>query len=71
LGGFDLGRLNLAGWILSLLSLIVFFIITGVGASYLENNGIKQASKGQMKVFTIVGMGVAAAFFLLLKWILE
>jgi hypothetical protein len=71
LAGFDLGRLSLAGWILSLLSLIVFLIIAGIGASYLESNGIKQASERQMKVFAIVGMGVAAAFFLLGKWILE
>jgi hypothetical protein len=71
LQNFDLSRLTLAGWCLSLLSVIVFFIGAGIGASYLESTGVKQASKGQMKVIVIPVLAITVAFFYLGKWVLD
>jgi hypothetical protein len=71
LQNFDLSRLTLAGWGLSLLSVVVFFIGAGIGASYLESAGIKQASRGEMKVIVIPVLAITIAFFYLGKWALE
>jgi uncharacterized protein (DUF486 family) len=71
LQNFDLSRLTLAGWGISLLSVIVFLMGAGIGASYLESAGIKQASRGEMRVIVIPVLAVTIAFFYLGKWTLE
>jgi uncharacterized ion transporter superfamily protein YfcC len=71
LGNFDLGRLTLAGWVLSLLSLIVFLTVVGIATSSLEDAGVKQASRGDIKVLGTISLGITVAFFLASKWTLE
>jgi hypothetical protein len=67
LQNFDLGRLTLAGWFLSLLSVAVGI---GLFAICLGNNSIDGASRGVQKVFGIIMFGIMAVFFTIGKWIL-
>jgi hypothetical protein len=71
LADFDLGRLTAAGWILSLLSVVAFLIVAGIGISSLESAGVKQASRGQSKILGLFGLAVAVTFFMTGKAILD
>jgi uncharacterized membrane protein YtjA (UPF0391 family) len=68
---FELNRLTLAGWILSLLSACVFLIGAGIAGSSLENAGVKQASRGEVKVLGFINLVVVVVFFLSGKWMLK
>ena len=68
LTNFELYRLTLAGWVISLLS-FVFFIT--IAASLLESAGVKQASRGDVKVSGTIALCSTVVFFFAGKWVIE
>jgi hypothetical protein len=71
LQNFDLSRLTLAGWSLSLLSFIVFLIGSSLIFSNLENAGVNKFSRGEIKLVAIPILAATVAFFYLGKWALK
>jgi hypothetical protein len=71
LQNFDLSRLTLAGWSLSLLSFIVFLIGSSIIFSNLENAGVNKPSRGEVKMVAIPILAVTIAFFYSGRWALK
>ena len=67
---FDLSRLTLVGWLLSLVTVGLFI---GLAIWFASNSMTPDSrlSKGETKLYGFIGIAVFAGFFLGCRWILE
>lgn len=67
---FDLSRLTVVGWLLSLVTVALFLgLAFWFAANSMGPEG--RLSKGEVKLYGFVGVAVFAGFFLGCRWILE
>jgi hypothetical protein len=73
IAAFDLSKLSLAGWLLSLSTLVIFAIAVSIVAVFGDTAGVNpnQNGKGTMKLIAYAMMFVAVAWFVVGKFLLQ